>query len=387
MGKFMEGVLSSVAELDNNVRAARSKAGMVEKVQKGIWVWQAPLGYARLTPGGNLVIDEGLAPYIKLAFEEYSKGTHTFQSISDFLKKRGFLTRSGKNPCAQLMEKMLRNPIYCAKIRVWGKEYDGNFAPIIDEDLFMRCQPGARKRYVGKREKDNPDFPLRRFIVCPACGTSLTGSSSTGNKGVKYPYYHHHKQTCPHAGFIPKETLEQNFVEYLQEISPKLKYEKVFKAVVMEVWQSNYKKLDSENARARKEIEVLEAERQRVFDLHRAGKYTDQEFMDQKDLVNIKIQQKKILLDEKRVEEFSMEEALNYSFNFVRHSGQTWKELSDLPAMRMRFQNQAFPQKVTYDGKTFGTPEMSLIYAINQQSGADKSKVVTLRGIEPRFEA
>ncbi|MDQ5889883.1 MAG: hypothetical protein QG609_376, partial [Patescibacteria group bacterium] len=32
-----------------------------------------------------------------------------------------------------------------------------------------------------------------------------------------------------------------------------------------------------------------------------------------------------------------------------------------------------------------GTDNLSLVYKINQQTGADKSKVVTLRGIEPRL--
>jgi len=42
----------------------------------------------------------------------------------------------------------------------------------------------------------------------------------------------------------------------------------------------------------------------------------------------------------------------------------------------MRFQKQIFPEKITFDGGKFGTDNLSLIYKMNQQTGADKSKLV-----------
>ncbi len=387
VGRAMEGMLSVFAEFDNNVRSTRSKSGMEERVRAGIWTWAAPIGYKRLVQGGNLVTDDDTAPYIRLAFDEWAKGTHSFKSLADFLYERGFRTRSGTRAYPQLIEKMVRNPLYCGIIRAFGTEVKGAFVPLIEEELFLRCQPSVRRRFgTGERITNNPDFPLRRFAVCPDCDKSLTGSFSTGRKHVRYPYYHHQKQGCSRAAFHSKENLEQTFVEYLGKVSPKhKKYEKVFKAVVMDVWQSNYKKLDAENARVRKEIEVLEGERQRVFDLHRAKTYSDQEFMDQKDYINRQVQQKKLLLEEKRIEELNMEDALNYCFDFVRDSGKTWTELEKMPAYRARFQKLIFPQKTTFDGKKFGTKKMSLVYELNEAVGADSSKLVTPRGIEPRF--
>ncbi len=388
VGKAMEGMLAVFAEFDNNVRAARSKSGMAEKVSKGIWVWSAPIGYKRLIKGGNLVIDDDKAPFIRMAFEEYAKGVKSYQALADFLFERGFRTRTGKKPCQQLIEKIIHNPIYYAKIKVWGHEYDAAFAPIVSEELFWKCQPGAKNNYhSGKRIATNPAFPLRRFATCPLCGHGLTGSFSTGSKGVKYPYYHHQKQNCPAASFIPKETLEQNFVEYLQSVTPNKKYEKLFKAIVLDVWQTNFKNLDAENERIRKDVKVLEDERQRVFDFHRMGKYTDAEFLEQKENITIKISQRKLLLDEKRIEEFNMDEALDYCFRFVNDTASVWVRLEKLPAQRIRFQKTVFPEKVTFDGEKFGNEKMSLVYEINRQSGDDSSNLVTPPGIEPGLTA
>ncbi|HEX8607221.1 MAG TPA: recombinase family protein, partial [Pedobacter sp.] len=243
LGKLMEGVLSSVAEFDNSVRAARSKSGMIERVKQGVWIWPAPLGYTRLIRGGNLTVDDEVAPYIRLAFEEWAKGTHSFKSLAKFLGERGMRTRTGKMPFAQLLEKILRNPVYVGIIRpqTWGFEVKGNFPPLIDEDLFTKCQSEARTS--GKsapRIKESPYFSLRQFVICPECKTPLTASFSTGRHGGKYAYYHHQKKGCPAASYIPAETFEQNFMEFLQDVSPKLRSEKMFREVVLDVWKSNY---------------------------------------------------------------------------------------------------------------------------------------------------
>ena len=44
-GKLMEGVLASVAQFDNDVRAMRTVQGMRRRIQEGIFPWGPPLGY------------------------------------------------------------------------------------------------------------------------------------------------------------------------------------------------------------------------------------------------------------------------------------------------------------------------------------------------------
>lgn len=323
------------------------------------------------------------SPFIVLVFEEWVKGSYTYQSLSDYIAERGFKTKNGKLPCAQLVEKILRNPLYCGIIKVWGLEVKGNFG-IIGEDLFNRCQKGYRKNGVKmNRSVKNPIFPLRRICVCTECTTSLTGSTSTGRRGIKYPYYHHHKQTCVKSEFIPKETFEQLFVEYLNEITPSGKYEKMFKAIVMDIWQNNYKKLDENNARVRVELEKLEKDRQKVFDMHRASKYSDTEFAEQKEIVNQSIYHKRQLIQDNHLEEFDMEEALSYCFKFVRETSKNWiKYKKENYERLMRFQNQIFPEKITFNGEKFGTTALSIIYKMNQENGANKSQLVTLQSLE-----
>ena len=385
-GKLMEGIISVFAEFDNNVRTERTKAGMQACTRKGIWVWKAPLGYHKPRGATNIEPDPNTAPYILLAFEEYSKGTYTYKSLASYLAERGFQTSQGKFPSKQLMEKILKNPIYTGIINMWGERSKGAFDPIVSVKLFEGCGNSRQKNSnhaTSPRSTSNPLFPLKKITACSGCKQPFTASSPTGKQGKKYPYYHHFRQDCAKARFIPKENFEQSFVEHLNNITPTKRYEKLFKGVVLNIWQSNYKKFDENNARVRKGIDRLEGERQKVFSLHRKGIYTDEEFIDQKKRVNSRIDQKHLLLQESRVEEFNMEEALNYCFRFVGKTSKTWIK-GDLET-KIRFQKMIFKGKTEFDGEKFGNPELSPIYALNKEYAGKKSKLVAPRGIEPLF--
>lgn len=385
LGHAMEGIFSIIAELDNSTRAIRCKNGMEERVKEGKWVWGAPLGYKRLITGGNLVLDEDMAPFIHLMFEEKAKGTHSYRSLAKFLHERGFRTRKGKKIYPQRIQEMIENPVYRGMIHGFGMEVIGAFPPIVSDELFFSCQRGARTRaWAVKKNTYNPDFPLRKLVVCPECQKSLTGSFSRGRHGIRYPYYHHQSQGCSLAKFVKKDELESGFAKHLKKISPRhQKFEKAFKAVILDVWKSNYKKLDTENARIRKEITSLEDVRQRVFVARFNEELTEEEFFEQKHRVNLLINQKKNLLDEKRIEEFDMEAALSHCFDLVRDSGKTWSDLKDTPEYRIRFQKMIFPQNVTFNGKEFGTAKLGLIYEMNQHFRAGSSDLVDPSGFEP----
>ncbi len=383
VGKMMEGILSAFAEFDNNVRTERSVNGMKERIKQGIWVWGAPIGYHRLQKGANLSPHPTYAPYIKMIFEEYSKGTYTYDSLAKYITARGFTTTSGKPAFPQLIERIIKNPIYCGIIRIWDMETEGKFEPIISKDLFYLCQGSGRRHKSTSRSVKNPEFPLRKLTACQFCGESLTGSNATGRKGVKYPYYHHQKQSCAYAKFIPKESFEQLFVEHLHEISPSLKYENAFKTIVLDIWKNNYKKFDEDNRSINREIDALMEQRQRVFDLHREKTYSNEEFIDQKELINKKIAGKRSLTHDKSVAEFNMDEALEYCFSFIRNSAETWLKMADRPEKRLRFQNLIFETNLPFSGEKFGTTKLTPIYSIYQQYLSNPSQLVPSAGIEP----
>lgn len=381
-GEALEGILSVFAQFDNRIRTERSVSGMRERLKQGIWVWSAPLGYKRLEKGANLSIDEKTAPLVRIIFEEYSKGIYTYESLADHIYSIGLRSKNGEKIYKQHIEKILKNPIYYGIMRAFKLEFKGEFEPIISYELFESCQDRKRikARNNSPRTAKNPHFSLRRLCTCDLCNRPLTASRATNHAGVKYAYYHHQKQDCKNAKFIPAKDFEQKFAKYLNEITPDTKYEKIFKEIVIDIWQTNYKKLDEENAKTRREVERLEAERQKIFDLHRSGIYSDDDFITQKLLINTKIDQKYRLLGDKRIEEFNMEEALSYCFDLVRKTSAKWLDF-EYPE-RVRFQKMIFDGNVVFDGEKFGTTKLSSVYKLNQEYDGKKSNLVTLQRIE-----
>lgn len=113
-----------------------------------------------------------------------------------------------------------------------------------------------------------------------------------------------------------------------------------------------------------------------MFDLHRKGTYSDADFAEQKTRINQEIERKNILLEENRIEEFNMDEALTYCFDFLRDGAKTWKEFEEEQESRLRFQKRVFPENLTFDGEKLGTTKTSLIYELNQPENADSTNLV-----------
>lgn len=383
VGKLMESVIAGVAEFDNTIRSDRCKNGMMQRVKEGFWVWPAPLGYYRPSQGSNLVPEPERSHLIHLAFNEYAKGVYTYRSLAEFLAERGLRTKAGKLPSMQLLEKVLSNPIYCGRIAAFGEVVIGKFEPIVTEELFESCQRVRRGETVSPRSINNPLFSLRRFVACSGCGAKLTGSQSRGRHGARHAYYHHGAHKCSISRSIPKESFEQLFVELLDSVTPDEKYEKLFKAIVLDAWQDRYKTFDEANARIRREIEMLQQDRQKVFDIHRNGKYSDQEFSDQKELINRRIEEKKLLLRDQDIREIEMEKALDYAFYFVRNASKVWLESSY--EQKIALQKLIFTKPVPFDGEKFGTPDLSLVYQQKKTPLSESSSLVARRGIEPLF--
>src|SRR5262249_25677891 len=111
-GKFIELVLSGVAELDNNIRTERSVKGMKQRLQEGVWTFPPPLGYRASTNAGvkTIVPDEQSAPLITKAFEEFATGLRKREDVLQTVTQLGLRTKKGKVLSSQTFAQTLRKP-------------------------------------------------------------------------------------------------------------------------------------------------------------------------------------------------------------------------------------------------------------------------------------
>lgn len=389
-GHLMETVLAGFAQFDNDIRTIRTIGGMQKRIEEGIWPWVPPTGYKASRDRTERKIDipdEKRFKLVKKLWKEYLKGIYSITDIAKMANQWKLTTKKGHTMYPQTIKKMFNNKFYAGiLINPWTKEeIEGKHQSMVNMEEFMKAQLIMRGRSVnsGSRNGQNPEFPLRHFVICGYCGKPLTASWSRG-RNKRYPYYHCHNRECSHyAKAIHKVKIEKDFIKFLKKITPKENYIKLFKQIVLDVWQEKYKDLNQDNLLYKKELEKLEKEKEKIIEMKKKELFTDEEFLKEKESINEKIAVTRLSMNESIIEEFDIKSALDYALEFIKNIPRLWFDMN--LEQKQRFQNLIFPQRVTYKAGKFGTAEISLIYQLIEQSTHQKVGLVPLRGIEPRF--
>ncbi len=256
--------------------------------------------------------------------------------------------------------------------------------PIItDEEVHKILAHLSGKRRTETHNSHNPMFPLRGWALCSECGRKLTGSSSTGEHGESYPFYHCYYKQCPMKGkTIRKADLEKAFTEHLEKVTPVEKWLVYFKETTIDLWKEQGMSFEKEAEAYTRQLKMFEDKRKRIFDAREDGSYSKEEFQERKEEIENDILATKISLSEAKIEQFDIEAAVTYATDFIRDLARQW---TDLPhKLQPKFQNLVFPAGFTYDRKTgVGTPKLGYIYELNRTSSVQNTTVVDPSGLEP----
>lgn len=383
-GEAMEGIVSVLAQLDNRMKADRTKEGMRAGANSGKWMHKAPLGY-RTVPGsaGGIEIDTSRSTHIRNAFELLDGGKHTKTEILRVVSQLGLTTEKGKPLSAQALDNILRNPIYAGTIDEpsLGVVARGKFEPTISRDLFERTQ----RRHAGmgepqERQRRNPEFPLSVFVRCYKCGSGLTGSFSKGRLGNKYPYYFCRKKTCRAVKFR-RDDLHAAFLDLLASYRMESGSKSLFREVVREVWrQKNSRKQDT-LTQCRKRIAEMEESRQEIFDLFLKRKIDEQTFKKQTERIDGMLNGAKELETESLIALAELDRLLDFAEWMTWRAESVWFEAPI--ADRDRIQKAFFPEGVVAFEKRLGTPPTASFLMEFRSPGAEISNMASPEGVEP----
>jgi site-specific DNA recombinase len=163
--------------------------------------------------------DERGAPLVRRAFELICTDRYKQAEVLEIVRKEGLTTAKGKALPAQTFQAILRNPLYAGWVTLPSDDtfepVRGLHEPIISQELFDEVQAilEGRKPTPTPKRKVNPDFPLKCFVRCDACGTPLTGGFCKG-KTKTYRRYWCYKPTCRAVSLL-SDALEEQFVHLL----------------------------------------------------------------------------------------------------------------------------------------------------------------------------
>lgn len=352
VGRFLETILSGAAQFDNEIKAERSRNGMIDAFKQGRWIWRAPYGYEHRN--GNIVPKEPEASQVRLIFE-LSRALPPAEVLR-VVRQQGFpLMRSR-------LHEILASPVYAGWMQAFGMEVKGSFEPLVPERYLYR--PRRYKPY----EQANEDFPLKE--VCRCCGP-LTGAWSRGRSGV-YAYYR-----CRNCGrSYRREVFEQRFLEFLDGFSLGSKY-------LHELRERLDKRFSAREAYFKRRRSHLERALAKVRETQRGLVLKTAAGVIPDDLARVE-------LARLRKEEAELQDSLETSERFeielsafaedlLTNPSGTWRKTSG--SNRSRFQKWLLPEGATVNSKLkFGTKKIRLLEPARRLVQPD------LSGLEPHTD-
>jgi site-specific DNA recombinase len=351
-GKAMEGMLSVFAQLDNDLKAVKVKEGMQEAARRGQWVWRSPLGYfhaTRVEGGRTMIKDPQRAPLIAKAFELVASRLHTLTSALESVTELGLRNAHGERLILQTFKQILTNPTYCGRIviPVWGLDVEGNFEALVDPDTWWRVQSvlSGGTTTITPHLRNRPDFPLRGFVSCGKCRRPLTASWSTGRQGRKYGYYHCPSTARCKATKIRREDLEEDFTNLLADLRPQPEHLALFRAVVLDVWQSQQEEVVARRAALEAELREIKRRRDRLVEVYVYQQGLSEDVY-QEQVAKLSEAQSiaQMRLHDAEVEELDIEAVLAFAEHLALHADRMWIAAS--LDQRQTLQKALYPQGI-----------------------------------------
>jgi site-specific DNA recombinase len=168
-----------IRDLSTNV-----KRGIREKLRKGIWPTNAPIGYLNDRATRTIVIDPARGPLVRKAFELYATGDYSFERVREMVNGMGLMgmPRKGKTRALATSnyQSMLENPIYYGTIRYLGEHFEGKHEPLISKSLFDAVQDAVTEKSKPKSSGFKP-YVYRGLFHCGTCGCFITTETQKGH--------------------------------------------------------------------------------------------------------------------------------------------------------------------------------------------------------------
>ena len=216
--EFMLDIEVAVAKKMSNDISRKTKMGMQEKAEQGLYPSNAPLGYRNNKITHLIDVDEQIATYIKQAFSLMATGSYSLQMIKDTLYKEGFRGKKGNTVGRSAIAHFLKNPIYFGAFRWKGNICQGSHTPLISKELFDKAQSALSGNFHPLLHKRHFLY-FNNLIKCGICGCKVLGEITKN----KYKYYHCTFSKGRHENYkyIQEDKLVNMFEEPLLKITLK----------------------------------------------------------------------------------------------------------------------------------------------------------------------
>ena len=382
--KFVETMLASFAQMDNDVRSERTKNGLRARFLAGLISGTAPLGYKN--ENGYTIKDPKTWDLVKKSWELMATGSKTLKEMTNLLNDWGVRQRyAGKEKLVmpQALSRMYRNKFYIGILtsEKYPEEIRGQHIPMVSESIFYRVQAAIDGRNTNinvpivRRNVDNKDFPLRKILICGNCQKTVTGGWSKG-KRARYAYYRCQKG-CGGPS-ISTEKVQKETIVYLSNISPTKDGLNGFIALLRKSYFQRIKQLQKRKEVADLELTKLYELRQALIQKNLNGTYSDEIFKEQNKLIEDQIANIQITKDDSLLEKYNLEAVVRFIKEKFANLGTTY-QMSNLSQLRILLCS-IFPSGMVWSYPGYYNTQISPIYQSIRMFDNTKISLSTAEG-------
>lgn len=292
----------------------RLQQGVKRSVEDGCHVAEPPYGYRRIyiDKHPTLEIHEEEAKVIRIIFDMYVNQGIGSHIIADTINSMGYKTRKNTKFSRNTVRFFLQNPIYIGKI-VWNKRKhikkknitdkhrselnpesewivsDGMHPPIIDNELFLKAQEIRKTRSHPPSNTGEIKNPFAGLLRCNNCGQLMSRQTSkkTGPRILCT------NNACNKSTVI--EDVEKALHDILRESLNKFKLRA--KQVTSKENQGEIDNLTAEISEIKKQLSILNKQKDSLHDLLEQGVYDIQTFTQRANTITENISKTKSLLE------------------------------------------------------------------------------------------
>lgn len=395
----------------------------IRYIRMGYRVRQSPHGYVNEkidTPHGRRVILK-LHPiesvWFLRMFEYRIQGNLSDEEIVEKINLLGFKSRKtrihdkkdpakilgyrGQKPLTvKQFQQYIQNPIYAGiNNEKWadGKPVKEKFQGIVTISMFnqanrgkitiiedgdiVRLYKGKPAEWRLKKDKNNPLYPYKNYILCDHCRNTLYGSAPRGKSGKHHPTYHCNRK---HYFGISKAKLEETVFNFVKDIRFTEDFKKRFVQTILEEWEKRQNKVVNESIILGQRTISISQEIQQLKEKIKTLSSPVVIKMFEEDIEKLQSEKGHLIMnrDNKEHEEVEIETLVNYVKYFMEHLHDLLLGGSD-PIKRGAMFGLIFEELPTHQELMFRTPKLACLFKLNEAYNSSKSSFVSHQGLEP----
>ena len=407
---------------------SRMIGAQIRYARMGYWVRRALYGFVNEkveTPNGKRCIlkpHPEESPFIIKMFELRCQGTLEDSEVVEEINRLGYKTRTdlvrsqqdrtkvvaekgGKQLTLKVFWRVIQNPVYAGvNPEKWtqGKPVKCKFDGLVSIETFNKANRGKviisevngevsiyrRKppEYLVNKGVRNPDFPYKRFVMCPHCIKPLYGSASRGKLGKYYPAYH-----CSNRGHsfrVPKKQFDEVISQFVGAVRVTPERIEELNQVVLAVWEKRQKELNKDEQTIDTRISALKIQARMNVDKIKflssetAIKYMEEDLIKIEDQIATLEHEKENKVPDKPI---NIQVVMDYVKYFLEHLEYLLLQQIDTIS-RANYFGVLFDTLPTYQEILVGTQDISNITGLNEVFTVlknDKGHLAGDEGFEP----